>query len=114
VITSIPFSNQYEYTPSYNDFGHTEGDGEFFRQMDFLTPQLLRILRPGRIAAIHVKDRIMFGGQHGTGRPTVNPFIAKTLFHFMQHGFFYLGRHVIETDVVGRTTRPTASATRRC
>ena len=100
VVTSIPFSNQFEYTPSYNDFGHTEGDDQFFAQLDHLTPQLLRVLKPGRIAAIHVKDRILFGGQHGTGRPTVNPFIAKTMFHFMRHGFFLLGRHVIETDVV--------------
>jgi hypothetical protein len=24
IITSIPFSNHYEYTASYNDFGHTD------------------------------------------------------------------------------------------
>ena len=24
ILTSIPFSTQYEYTPSYNDFGHTD------------------------------------------------------------------------------------------
>jgi DNA modification methylase len=24
IFTSIPFSTQYEYTPSYNDFGHTD------------------------------------------------------------------------------------------
>ncbi|MGE0718764.1 MAG: DNA methylase N-4, partial [Alphaproteobacteria bacterium] len=43
VVTSIPFSTQYEYTPSYNDFGHTDDDRHFFRQMDFLTPELLRV-----------------------------------------------------------------------
>ena len=30
VVTSIPFSNHYEYTPSYNDFGHNEDTGRFF------------------------------------------------------------------------------------
>jgi hypothetical protein len=38
IVTSIPFSTQYEYTPSYNDFGHTDDDGHFFAQMDYLTP----------------------------------------------------------------------------
>lgn len=50
------FSTQYEYSPSYNDFGHTDGNEHFFAQMDFLTPQLLRVLKPGRLACIHVKD----------------------------------------------------------
>jgi hypothetical protein len=38
VLTSIPFSTQYEYTPSYNDFGHTDDNEHFFAQMDFLRP----------------------------------------------------------------------------
>lgn len=100
IVTSIPFSNHYEYTPSYNDFGHTDSDEHFFGQMDFLTPELLRILKPGRIYACHVKDRILFGNVTGKGVPTVNPFHAKTLFHCMGHGFDYLGMVQINTDVV--------------
>jgi len=100
IVTSIPFSNHYEYTPSYNDFGHTDNDDHFFGQMDFLTPELLRILKPGRIYACHVKDRILFGNVTGKGIPTVNPFHAKTLFHCMCHGFDYLGMVQINTDVV--------------
>ena len=67
IVTSIPFSNHYEYTPSYNDFGHTDSNDHFWRQMDFLTPELLRILRPGRIYC-HVKDRILFGNVTGLVR----------------------------------------------
>jgi len=67
IHTSIPFSNHYEYTPSYNDFGHNEDTVKFFEQMDYLTPELLRVLKPGRVAAIHVKDRILFGNTTGTG-----------------------------------------------
>lgn len=44
IVTSIPFSNHYEYTPSYNDFGHTDDNGHFWQQMDYLTPELLRVL----------------------------------------------------------------------
>ncbi|MDW9902110.1 DNA methylase N-4 [Sinorhizobium meliloti] len=100
IVTSIPFSNHYEYTPSYNDFGHTDSDDHFFQQMDFLTPELLRTLKPGRIYACHVKDRILFGNVTGMGMPTVNPFHARTIFHTMSHGFAYMGMVQINTDVV--------------
>lgn len=100
VVTSIPFGNHYEYSASYNDFGHTDDHGHFFEQMNFLTPELLRILKPGRVAAIHVKDRIRFAGVTGMTRPTVEPFHADTIAHFLRHGFGYMGLRFIATDVV--------------
>lgn len=100
ILSSIPFSNHYEYTPSYNDFGHNSDNDKFFEQMDFLTPQLLRILKPGRVAAIHVKDRILFGNATGDGMPTVDPFSDLTVMHFIKHGFRYMGRIIVLTDVV--------------
>lgn len=100
IITSIPFGNHYEYTPSYNDLGHNEDNDRFFEQMDYLTPNLLRILKPGRVACIHVKDRILFGNATGDGMPTVDPFSDLTVMHFIKHGFRYIGRIPITTDVV--------------
>ncbi|GGD33284.1 hypothetical protein GCM10010915_12090 [Microbacterium faecale] len=100
IVTSIPFSNHYEYTPSYNDFGHTDGNDHFWRQMDYLTPNLLRVLKPGRIYACHVKDRIQFGNVTGAGIPTVSPFHAEALAHGLKHGFDYMGMITITTDVV--------------
>jgi DNA modification methylase len=100
ILTSIPFSTQYEYTPSYNDFGHTDGNDHFFQQMDFMTPRLLKVLKPGRVCAIHVKDRIVPGGITGLGFQTVYPFHAATIYHFVKHGFAYMGMKTIVTDVV--------------
>ncbi len=100
IVTSIPFANHYEYSPSYNDYGHTDDNDHFWEQMDFLTPELLRILKPGRIAAIHVKDRIQFGNVTGAGVPTVSPFHAETIFHYRRHGFDYMGMVTVVTDVV--------------
>lgn len=100
IVTSIPFSNHYEYTPSYNDFGHTDDNLHFWQQMDYLTPELLRVLRPGRIYACHVKDRIQFGAVTGAGIPTVSPFHAEALAHGLKHGFDYMGMITVTTDVV--------------
>lgn len=100
ILTSIPFSNHYEYTASYNDFGHNEDTARFFEQMDFLTPELLRVLKPGRVFACHVKDRVLFGNATGTGMPTMEPFHALCIEHYMRHGFAYFGMITVVTDVV--------------
>lgn len=100
IHTSIPFGNHYEYTESFEDFGHNDNNARFFAQMDFLTPELLRILRPGRVAAIHVKDRIRFGNVTGYGMPSVDPFHSDCIVHYRRHGFIYMGMITIVTDVV--------------
>lgn len=100
VHTSIPFGNHYEYSANYNDFGHNQNTERFFEQMDYLTPELLRILKPGRVAAIHVKDRVLFGNVTGTGFPTMEPFHAACISHYMKHGFQYFGMITVVTDVV--------------
>ena len=98
--TSIPFGTQYEYSPSFNDFGHTEDNEHFWRQMDYLTPHLLRVLKPGRVMVIHVKDRVVPGGMTGLGFQTVQPFHAEAISHYQRHGFAYLGMTTVVTDVV--------------
>jgi len=100
IITSIPFSTQYEYTPSFNDFGHSDDNAHFWQQMDFLTPELFRALRPGRVCCIHVKDRISPSGITGLGFQTVQPLHAEAIYHYTKHGFGYMGMKTIVTDVV--------------
>ena len=100
IITSIPFGNHYEYCESYNDLGHNENTERFFKQLDFMTPNLLRVLKPGRVFCCHVKDRILFGNTTGTGMPTVEPFHALTIMHYMKHGFQFFGMITVVTDVV--------------
>lgn len=100
IVTSIPFGNHYEYSETYEDFGHNSDNGRFFQQMEFLTPNLLRALRPGRMACIHVKDRIRYGNVTGLGMPSVDPFHVDCIQHYRRHGFVYMGMITVVTDVV--------------
>lgn len=100
ILTSIPFGNQYQYSTNYADLGCNEDSAHFWSNMDYLTPQLLRIVQPGRICAIHVKDRITPGGLTGLGFQTVSPFHAEAIAHYTRHGFAYIGMKTITTDVV--------------
>jgi DNA modification methylase len=100
IVTSIPFSSQYEYSPSYNDFGHNESNVAFWTQMDFLTTELVRVLQPGRCAAIHVKDRIVPSGLSGLGFRTLHPFHSEAIDHYTRHGLGFLTQITVVTDVV--------------
>ena len=100
IVTSIPFGDHYEYSDNFNCFGHNNGNAEFWKQMDYLTPELLRVLRAGRICAIHVKDRIQYSYQNGTSFTTISDFGAETSMHFKKHGFHLMGKITVTTDVV--------------
>lgn len=100
IHTSIPFGNHYEYSVQYEDFGHNHTDEQFWGQMEFLIPELLRVLKPGRIAAIHVKDRQLYGHQTASGFMETAPFSDECVMAFRKHGWLYQGRRTIVTDVV--------------
>lgn len=105
ILTSIPFGNHYEYTDKINDFGHNSTNAEFFRQMDYLVPELLRVLKPGRIAAIHTKNRIHYGSVTGLGFSTFHRFSHLACDCFERNGFYCMGYHFIPTDVVAENNQ---------
>lgn len=100
ILTSIPFGNHYEYTDKYNDFGHNTSNDDFFKQMDFLVPELLRVLKPGRIAAFHTKNRIHYGSVTGLGFSIMHRFTHRACDCFERNGFHCMGFHYVPTSVV--------------
>lgn len=100
IVTSIPFGNHYEYVASLNDFGHNPSDDDFWTQMDFLIPELLRVLKPGRMCCIHAKDRLLYGHQTPHGMMEVDYFTHDCARAFRKHGFVAYGEIFIPTDVV--------------
>lgn len=52
-VTSIPFASLFTYSASDRDFGNCRTHEEFFGQFHFWVEELLRVTKPGRIAAIH-------------------------------------------------------------
>ena len=53
VIYSPPFSSLYTYSNSDRDLGNSKDDAQFFEHFRFITTELFRILKPGRIMAVH-------------------------------------------------------------
>lgn len=98
VLTSIPFSDQYTYSPSDHDMGNNVGDEGFFAHLEWLIPELKRVTVPGRIAAIHCKDRLRYKGKWGTGG--LNPFSDDVTTLMRKHGWQLHARITIATDPV--------------
>lgn len=98
-VSSWPFSDQYAYSPAENDFGNCDGDDDFFAQMDYLLPELLRVTIPGRFAIVHCKDRIVYGSRNN-GFRMVEPFSDKVTTAMRKHGWLFFGRITVATDPV--------------
>lgn len=65
MVTSIPFGDLFVYSSSERDLGNA-GEGEAFqRQYRFFAEALTRVMKPGRIACIHVTDLPTRKGKHG-------------------------------------------------
>lgn len=52
-VYSPPFSSLYVYSASPHDMGNVHTDAEFFEHYSFLAREQLRVMKPGRLIAIH-------------------------------------------------------------
>jgi len=52
-VFSPPFASLYTYSNSPRDMGNVRNDEEFFAHYDFLIVEQARVVRPGRLVAIH-------------------------------------------------------------
>lgn len=53
IVYSPPFSQLYTYSNSDRDLGNSRNDDEFFTHFEFIAEDMYRILKPGRIMAVH-------------------------------------------------------------
>lgn len=53
IIYSPPFSSLYTYSASERDLGNCKDDAAFFAHYSFITKELFRILKPGRLLSFH-------------------------------------------------------------
>lgn len=103
--SSFPFGTHYEYTNYYNDYGHNIDNRQFASQLDFLLPELLRTLKPGRIFTVHLKNRIHYGSVTGKGFSIFHRFTHMVCDSMEKHGFETMGFHYIPTCVVGENNQ---------
>lgn len=84
-IFSPPFSTLYVYTDMKEDMGNCENHQEFFQHFDFLIPELYRILKAGRLVALHCKDLPLYMNRDGAAG--LYDFPGDLIKHFEQFRF---------------------------
>ena len=65
MVTSIPFGDLFVYSDSERDLGNAGEGNAFMDQYRFFAEALTRVMKPGRIACIHVTDLPTRKGKHG-------------------------------------------------
>lgn len=97
-IFSPPFANLYIYSDDLRDMGNCKNMDEFFKQFDYLIPELYRVLMPQRLCAVHCKQLAKYKGRDGASGWI--DFRGELIRHFEKYGFQYHSEIVIWTDPV--------------
>lgn len=102
-IFSPPFSQLYAYSPSERDLGNSKNDAEFWNHFDYIIPELLRIIKPGRITAVHcalIPAMLVRDGYIG-----LKDFRGDIIRHFLKQGYIYHGEVCIDKNPQAQSIR---------
>lgn len=86
-IYSPPFSSLYTYSNSDRDLGNSKDDAQFFEHFHFITQELYRILKPGRIMAVHCMN--LPTSKERDGFIGIKDFRGDLIREFQSVGFIY-------------------------
>ena len=86
-IYSPPFSSLYTYSNSDRDLGNSKNDEQFFEHFRFITTELFRILKPGRIMAVHCMN--LPTSKERDGFIGIKDFRGELIREFQAVGFIY-------------------------
>jgi DNA modification methylase len=105
-VFSPPFFSLYTYSPSPRDIGNNPDDETFWKHMEFLTPELFRVLKSGRVMAVHcmnVPTRKAVDGYIG-----LKDFRGDLIRHYEKHGFIYDNEAIIPKNPQAQSIRTRA------
>lgn len=105
-VYSPPFSGLYIYNDSIADMGNSANDAEFFEHYRYLAHELFRVMRPGRVIAVHCKDLVFYKNQGG--RAGLRDFPGMLIRAHEEAGFTFHSRVTIWRCPVREMTKTKA------
>jgi DNA modification methylase len=105
-VFSPPFAELYVYSDKEEDMGNVSDYTQFERHFKFLIPEIKRILKPGRICAIHCMDLPIQKGKEGY--IGLRDFSGMLIDWFQEQGFVYHSRVTLWKSPVIEMTRTKA------
>lgn len=107
-VFSPPFQALYVYSPTERDLGNCRSPQEFFEHMDFITEQLYRVMKPGRLVCVHcaqITAQKVLDGWIG-----LKDFRGQLIEHYTKHGFRYHREVCIDKDPQAQAIRTHSKA----
>ncbi|GEO26258.1 methyltransferase [Alicyclobacillus acidoterrestris] len=98
IIYSPPFSSLYTYSASDRDMGNSKSDEEFMNHFQFLVRELYRVLKPGRLMAVHCMN--LPTSKSRDGYIGIKDFRGDLIRAFQAEGFIYHSEVCIWKDPV--------------
>lgn len=97
-VFSPPFSTLFTYSDNIRDMGNCVSNDQFFEQTEYLLKELYRIIKPGRLVAVHSKDLAKYKGS--SGYSGMHDFTGEYHRAMEAAGFKYHSKITIWTDPV--------------
>lgn len=105
-IYSPPFSDLFIYSDSTRDMGNCSGDDQFAEHYGHLLREMFRIVRPGRMCAVHVSD--LPARKSREGFIGLRDFSGDVIRAHQAAGFHYHSRITVWKDPVTEMQRTKA------
>jgi DNA modification methylase len=106
IVFSPPFAELYVYSDKEQDMGNVTNYKQFEQHFKYLIPELKRVLKPGRICAIHCMDLPIQKGKEGF--VGLRDFSGMLIEWFTEIGFIYHSRTTIWKNPVTEMQRTKA------
>lgn len=106
VVFSPPFAELYVYSDKEEDMGNVSDYKQFEQHFKYLIPELKRVLKSGRICAIHCMDLPIQKGKEGY--IGLRDFSGMLIEWFQSEGFIYHSRTTIWKNPVTEMQRTKA------
>jgi DNA modification methylase len=106
VVFSPPFAELYVYSDKPNDMGNVSDYNQFKQHFKFLIPELKRVLKSGRICAVHCMDLPIQKGKEGF--IGLRDFSGMLIEWFTKEGFIYHAKTTIWKNPVTEMQRTKA------
>jgi len=106
VVFSPPFAELYVYSDKEEDMGNVKNYKEFEQHFKYLIPELKRILKLGRICAVHCMDLPIQKGKEGY--IGLRDFSGMLIDWFSEQGFIYHAKTTIWKNPVTEMQRTKA------
>ena len=97
-IYSPPFSSLYTYSNSDRDMGNSATNEEFMQHFGYLVKELYRVLKPGRIMAVHCMN--LPSSKQNDGFIGIKDFRGDLVRLFQSEGFIFHSEVTIWKDPV--------------